>query len=326
MKKLVFWIFILALSLTACAPPTPAVQPKPTDVQPLPTSEGPSTGIGTLTPAQMAALSLLSQTLNLPPGQINLVSTEAMTWPDGCLGVARPGVMCTQALVEGYRVLLEVGGRQYEVRTNLSGSAAVLASGEEVGSMVEIVLIRQLAGNLGLDEGSISVVSNEAVEFPDSCLGVAMQDVMCAQMVTPGRIVVLEADGVQYEYHVSDDGRRIQPATLALTWSRDGGIAGFCDRLTVFRSGEVYGNSCKSQPAGTMGALSSLLSITEMDQFQAWMNEFGTVSLDASDPQGVADGMTLVLNLYGSGSAKPLKAVEPELFTWAQTLYQKLYQ
>lgn len=325
MKKLTIGIFILALFLTACAPPTPAIQPGPTDAQPLPTSEGPSMGSGNLTPAQTAALSLLSQTLSLPADQITLVSTEAVTWPDGCLGVQRMGVMCTQALVEGYRILLEADGRQYEVRTNLSGSASVLASGEEVGSMIEIVLIRQLAANLGLDEGSISVVSNEAVEFPDSCLGVAMQDVMCAQMVTAGRIVVLEAGGVQYEYHVGDDGRRIQPATLALTWSRDGGIAGFCDRLTVFRSGEVYGNSCKSQPEGTMGALASLLSLAEMDQFQAWMNEYGTVTLDSSDPAGVSDRMTLTLNLYGSGSAKPLKDVESELFTWAQALYQKLY-
>lgn len=326
MKRLAFWIFILALSLTACAPPTPAMQTRPTEAQPLPTSAGPTAGNAELTPAQTAALSLLSQTLNLPPGQITLVSTEAMTWPDGCLGVARPGVMCTQALVEGYRVLLEAEGRQYEVRTNLSGSAAVLAGGAEVGSMVEIVLIRQLAGNLGLDEGSISVVSSEPVEFPDSCLGVVMQDVMCAQMVTPGRIIVLEAGGVQYEYHVSDDGRRIQPATLALTWSRDGGIAGFCDSLTVFRSGEVYGSSCRSQPEGTMGILSSLLSITEMEQFHSWLDEYGTVTLDASDPKGVADGMTLVLNLYGSGSAKPLKDAEPDLFTWAQALYQKLYE
>lgn len=326
MKRLAFWIFILALSLTACAPPTPALQPKPTDAQPLPTAEGPAAGGGTMTPAQTAALSLLSQTLSLSADQITLVSTEAMTWPNGCLGVERPGIMCTQALVDGYRVILEADGKEYEIRTNLSGSAAVLAGGAEVGSLVEIVLIRQLAGNLGLDEGGISVVSSEAVEFPDACLGVAMQDVMCAQVLTPGRIVVLEAGGVQYEYRVSDDGRLIQPATLALTWSRDGGIAGFCDRLTVFRSGEVYGSSCKSQPDGTMGVLADLLSSAEMDEFQAWMTEYGTVTLDASDPAGVSDRMTLTLNLYGSGSAKPLKDAEPDLFAWAQALYQNLYK
>lgn len=329
MKKLLIGAFALALILTACAPRSPeGTQIPDGDSYPNPSYPSPSypndDSTVTLTPAQDAALTLLSQTLNLPADQISLISTEAVTWPDGCLGVERPGLMCTQALVEGYRILFEAGGKEYEIRTNETGSAAVLAGREGVGSMVEPVLIRQLAGNLGLDEGSISVVSSEAVEFPDACLGVAMQDVMCAQVLTPGRIIVLEAGGVQYEYHVSDDGRRIQPATLALTWSRDGGIAGFCDRLTVFRSGEVYGGSCKSQPGGTMGALATLLTPEELDQFKAWIAEYGTVTLDASDPKGVADGMTVLLNLYGSGSARPLKNAETELFTWAQEVFQGL--
>ncbi len=316
MKTPVFGIVILALFLTACAPPTPAVRP-------LPTAEGPTTGSGEMTPAQTAALTLLSSTLNLPASQMSLVSTEAVIWSDGCLGVHRPDVMCTQALVEGFKIVFEADGKEYEVHTNQTGSAAVIASGLDVNSLMEVILVKQLAENLGLDERRISVASNEPAEFSDACLGVMMQDVMCAEVITPGRIIVLESDGVRYEYRVSDDGRRVQPATLALTWSRDGGIAGFCDRLTVFLSGEVYGNSCKSQPDGTMGILSSLLSITEMNQFHSWMNEYGTVSLDASDPAGVSDRMTLTLNLYGGGSAKPLKDAEPELFAWAQELYQE---
>jgi hypothetical protein len=319
MKKPGIGLFILAFLLTACAPPTPAAQP-------LPTAERPTTGDSEMTPAQIAALTHLSVTLNLPADQIALISTEAVTWPDGCLGVHRPDVMCTQALVEGFKIVLEADGNEYELHTNETGSAVVVASGLDVNSLIEDVLIKQLAENLGLDVDTISVVSNEPAEFSDACLGVAMQDIMCAQVLTPGRVIVLESDGTQYEYRVSEDGMRIQPATLALTWSREGGIAGFCDRLTVFRSGEVYGSSCKSQPDGTMGVLTTLLSNNEMDQFQAWMTEYGIVILDASDPKGVADGMTLVLNLYGSGSSKPLNNAEPELFTWAQTLYQKLYE
>jgi hypothetical protein len=183
-----------------------------------------------------------------------------------------------------------------------------------------------LAENLGLDADTISVISNEPVEFSDACMGVALQDVMCAEVITPGRIVVLESGGVQYEYHINEDGSRIQPATLALTWRREGGIAGFCDRLTVFRSGEVYGNQCKSQPDGTMGTFAASLSATEKDQFNAWIAKYGSVTLDASDPQGVADGMTNVVVLYGNGKGKPGKPVEGEIFSWAQGLFQKLYR
>lgn len=323
-------IFILILLLTACAPAgaeqtqAPATDSYPNPSYPNPSYPNDNSSVN-WTPAQQAAVTLLSQTLSLPADQIVLVSTEAVTWPNGCLGVERPGIMCTQALVDGYRITLEADGREYEIRTNEMGSVAVIASGE-VDPLIEVVLIKQLAENLGLEEGGISVVSNEPFEFSDTCLGVAMQDMMCAEVITPGYIIVLESGGIRYEYHVSEDGRRIQPATMALTWSRDGGIAGFCDRLTVFRSGEVYGSSCKSQPDGTIGVLPSLLSVTEMNQFHSWMDEYGTVNLDASDPKGVPDGMTLVLDLYGNGSARPLKDAESELFAWAQALYQRLYK
>lgn len=323
MKTLAFGIFILALFLTACAPPTPAVQSKPTADQPLPTSEGPAAGDGSMSPAQTAALTLLSSTLNLPAGQISLVSTEAVIWSDGCLGVHRPDVMCTQALVEGFKIVFDVDGKEYEVHTNETGSAAVIASGLDVNSLIEVVLIKQLAENLGLDERGISVVGNEPAEFSDACLGVMMQDVMCAEVITPGRVIVLESDGVQYEYRVSDDGRLIQPATLALTWSRDGGIAGFCDRLTVFLSGEVYGNQCKLQE-GAMSTLANLLTAQERSQFAAWVAEYGQLTLDASDPAGVADGMSLVLVFYGNGNLKPSEDAQGELFAWAQELYREV--
>jgi hypothetical protein len=47
-----------------------------------------------------------------------VVSAEEVEWPDGCLGVAKPNQMCTQVIVPGYRVMLEVNGTQYEVRTD----------------------------------------------------------------------------------------------------------------------------------------------------------------------------------------------------------------
>lgn len=318
MKNLSVGLFVLALVLTACTPPTPAESPSLI-------VEQPTRAASSMTPAQVAALTHLSETLNLSADQITLVSTESVTWPDGCLGVQKMGVMCTQALVDGYRIVFEVDGREYEVHTNKSGSAVVIASGLEVNDPVEAILIRQLADNLVLDADTITIISNEPVEFGDACLGVVMQDVMCAEVVTPGRIVVLEADGIQYEYHTSEDGSLIQPATFAITWKREGGIVGFCDSMTVFLSGEVYGNQCKSQPNETMGTFATLLSSAEKDQFNTWIEEYGSVTLDSSDPKGVADGMTNVVVLFGNGKGKPGKPVEGEIFTWAQELFQKLY-
>ena len=323
-------ILVLMISiLAACAP-----QAQPTEEPVLPNDNSypndsypndsyPNEG---LTPAQQAAIATLSKILNLPPGQITLISTEAENWPDGCLGVQRAGVMCTQAIVPGYRIILEVNGTQYEVHTDEDGSTVVVVPITASAGSLEEMVKKQLAMNLGLEESSISVVSSSDVEFSDSCLGVAMQDVMCAQVITPGKIIVLEAEGVQYTYHVSVDGSLVQPATLALTWRREGGIVGFCDSLTVFLSGEIYGNQCKSQPNGTMGTFASLLSAEEREQFDAWIQEFGTVTLDASDPQGVSDRMEVKLEFFGRGTGSMSQSDEQELTLWAQNVFQKLYQ
>ena len=127
----------------------------------------------------------------------------------------------------------------------------------------EETVVKQLAQNLGLEESDISVLRNEETDFGDACLDVPLEGTMCAQVVTPGRVIVLEANGVQYAYHISEDGSRVQPATLAMVWRREGGIAGFCDILTVFLSGEVYASSCKAQGESVMSTFSELLSARE---------------------------------------------------------------
>jgi hypothetical protein len=59
-------------------------------------------------------------------------SVEAVTWPDGCLGVQRVGVGCTEALVEGFRIDLGLGEAVYEVRTDVVGDVVVWAPTVEV--------------------------------------------------------------------------------------------------------------------------------------------------------------------------------------------------
>ena len=44
---------------------------------------------------------------------VTLVKAESVVWPNGALGCAKPGEIVTQALVPGYRVELEAGGKRY---------------------------------------------------------------------------------------------------------------------------------------------------------------------------------------------------------------------
>jgi hypothetical protein len=68
-----------------------------------------------------------------------------------------------------------------------------------------------LAAELSLPVDGIKVVSVEAVEWPDRCLGVVIMGMMCAQGVTSGYRVVLQAQGQLYELHTDESGESIRP-------------------------------------------------------------------------------------------------------------------
>ncbi len=325
MKRICLLSLGLLLILAACA-----LQAQPTEqsfipidgLRPTPTS-APQTD---LTPAEQAAVTRLASILDLPPEQISVVSTEAVEWPNGCLGIERPGMMCTQAIVPGFRIILQAGDEEFEFRTNTNGSQVLQASGPPIGLMEEAIAA-QLAFNLGLDLDEISVLSSTDVEFTDECLDVALPDELCAQAITRGKVIVLEANGFEFEYHISEDGSRVQPATFALVWTREGGIAGFCDRVTVFLSGEVYSSDCRSeQPEITMKVLNELLTEEEQQQFFEWIEEFERASLDASDPEGVSDRMIVTVEFYGDGQSELGEEDIRALFEFGQSLHSKLEQ
>lgn len=73
--------------------------------------------------------------------------------------------------------------------------------------------IDDLAQRLGIDAAEIAVASVEPREWPNSCLGAAAKGELCAQVITPGYLVLLEAifeDGFHsYQYH-TDHGTSIR--------------------------------------------------------------------------------------------------------------------
>jgi hypothetical protein len=62
------------------------------------------------------------------PSDPEVVSAEAMTWNDGSLGCPEAGQAYTQALVDGYQVVLEVDGERYDYRVG-SGASVKLCDG-----------------------------------------------------------------------------------------------------------------------------------------------------------------------------------------------------
>jgi len=140
---------LFCLALAACAPqPGAPVTPADTQMQPpavspgetgqaplLPGEPTPTAGVVVSppsatsaaggeepTPAAAAAARFLARKLGIQPESIQLVTSEAREWRDGCLGLARPNQYCIQESVPGYRVVLSAGGKEYILRTNQDGT------------------------------------------------------------------------------------------------------------------------------------------------------------------------------------------------------------
>ena len=138
MKK-IFAVFILLVSvLSACAQATS----EPNDFPPAPTAIATvvsvrATAVPTvpLTPiggvdypeAVFKARDALASELGISAGQITVTNIEPVNWPDGCLGVSKPGVMCTMIITPGYRVILRLNNFDYEYHTDAK-STVVMAS------------------------------------------------------------------------------------------------------------------------------------------------------------------------------------------------------
>jgi hypothetical protein len=55
------------------------------------------------------------------PSDVQVITAEAVTWSDGSLGCPEPGMSYTQALVPGYRVVLEIDGEELSFHSDASG-------------------------------------------------------------------------------------------------------------------------------------------------------------------------------------------------------------
>ena len=331
------WVFLICLSLSAAActaasgslgtpSSAPTEAPTETPMQPSAT-EPPILATPThipvdIPPVQRAAIASLAQTLGVTGEKITVVSSEAVTWPNGCMGVQRLGMMCTQNVVPGFRIVLSANGKQFELHTNLDGSIIVPADmAMQVPGPSQDAAIKQLAKNLAIAGSDVKLVSSAAVVWPDGCLGVALEGIMCSQIVTPGYLIVLEAAGRQYEYHTNEDASTIMPATLAMDWKQQGGIAGFCKSMTIYLSGEVYGLNCN--PGGD--SRTAVLTAAQRTQLYAWIGQFTSSTIDLSDPKGVADAMSRTADLNGTGQQVPGDADQRAIFDFGQKLYMQLY-
>lgn len=103
-------VALLAVLLAGCGGDDSATDPQE---DPVPTSSSPDVP-GADSPDVRRAVADLAATVDLAAEDVSVVEVEEVTWRDGSLGCAEKGMSYTQALVDGRRIVLEVGGTRYE--------------------------------------------------------------------------------------------------------------------------------------------------------------------------------------------------------------------
>jgi hypothetical protein len=108
-KRFGYLVVGLLVLLAACAAPmddVPGLTETPVD----------------LPAAVMEAQQFLAQELGVMVTEIAVLDTEQVDWPDACLGLAEEDEFCAQVVTPGWRVLAEVDGQIYELRTDETGT------------------------------------------------------------------------------------------------------------------------------------------------------------------------------------------------------------
>lgn len=118
-RKQVTYLFVgvSILVLAACAPSGGEVP-----------VTGETPGAGLPPEAVLDAQQWLAEQLAVAVEQVEIVEVEQAVWTDSCLGLGGPAESCLRTDIPGWRVVLEVGGQQYEVRTDETGSTIRMAT------------------------------------------------------------------------------------------------------------------------------------------------------------------------------------------------------
>jgi hypothetical protein len=314
---------LIAALLAGCASagetPVPATQPAlpSTDVSTPETNVTEETALQAGAQASENARLLLAERLQIQANAIRIISAEAVEWSDACLGVHQPDMMCAQVITPGYRIQLEANGQTYEVHTNETGTSVKLV---ETIEKSDALLTWKLEGEscqgasftrTGIQPGCKPTV--EEIPYVNAVRAKQVEDFSLIYLPfsadTIMGTVTLNGSGTrqpsaleqrriaEWASMVQDEAAigKIDPETgLILRWRRNGGIAGFCDEVIVYRDGSVTVTSCKSQTVAMQ------LSTKALEKFYGWLDGWAQFEGEQKDT-ATADSMTESWTFNGKG-------------------------
>ncbi len=365
-RKILVFVFLIGSVLSACSPAilakntplaassgqTPTFEFHPSQdgsqvQQPSPVTSVDSTETSapasSLPPAAAAAQQKLAAQLGVNSEKVTVVSAEPVQWRDGCLGVALPGMMCTQVITPGYRIILSADGKQYEYHTNETGSTVLPAVAALPKTANKVVVWQQSAGGVcsrveigpqsvaygpcgsQLKETALPAARMQELNYFTSTYTSFSQETRAGtiELTGTGQHIPVDAEKrsvAEWAALVNmeaQSGRSGAAWGSALAWHREGGIAGFCDDLVVYLTGWAVANSCKAnQQGGTIYRLSA----GELEKIYSWIDAEASFDYERKD-SATADAMLVRLSFMGKGSQTASAAQQEEIGAFATQIF-----
>lgn len=128
----------------------------------------------------------------------------ATTGPSAAVQPGSPSQTATELpteIIEPVSPISPAGTVEVAMQTPPSRSLAPVPGSE---TAVEAA-VADLSQQKGIPADQITVTSVEAMDWPDTSLGCPQEGFMYAQVITPGYLIILEAQGQSYEYHTNQD-------------------------------------------------------------------------------------------------------------------------
>ena len=333
-------ILSLAILLTACAPSMAQSNPTPQPVL----GSTPVVINNQMNSAISAAKFALGEQLQLGVEAIKLTDIQQVQWSDGCLGVQQPGIMCAMHVVDGYKITLSANDQTYEIRSNLDGSQIVPADGSTPNSTGVSFKIQNGEGcqsfliseSNGVAYGSCNG-KLETVPFIDAGRSAELDHFVTTfksfSFDLPNGTVSLIGSGstapsVDEERSLSlwaklvadetQAGRSSAANGLVIGWHREGGLAGFCDDLSVYTTGLVSASSCRNGQAKDLGQ--TWLDNEQLTQLYQWIDQLERFEYDPKTGS-TTDAMTITLAFAGQGNTQVTASNQQAIETFTEKLF-----
>ena len=133
----------------------------------------------------------------------------------------------------------------------------------------------------------------------------------------------MSANGLQFEVH-ADQGVQVQPATLGLLWTREGGEDDLCDLLIIYLPDSAHACWCQSGELKAASVnLQEILSPEEYEQLIDALRDFreNTVNQSSSD---ATEPVMVSLTFYGQGKTFQPSDDQQSLLALAENIFERI--